>query len=87
MPRRPRYEVPAALPMRDLARLHCVESLKYVGGNKAKCARRLGISRHTLYDLLAEYRAAQPQPVREPSEPTLEERLSEVFQRLRQRSA
>jgi DNA-binding NtrC family response regulator len=48
----------SVLPLHEIQRRHVMRVLEHVGGNKSQAAEILGISRATIYQLLAEAKAA-----------------------------
>jgi two-component system response regulator HydG len=60
-------EIDDLVPLHELERLHILETLRSVGGNKALASRFLGLDRKTLYRKLRTYAeaAGEPPPVRE----------------------
>ena len=55
------------VPLHELERVHILETLRSVGGNKALASRFLGLDRKTLYRKLRAYAEASGEttPVRE----------------------
>jgi DNA-binding NtrC family response regulator len=60
-------EIDDLVPLHELERLHILETLRSVGGNKALASRFLGLDRKTLYRKLRSYAeaAGQPPPVKD----------------------
>jgi DNA-binding NtrC family response regulator len=60
-------EIDDLVPLQELERLHILETLRSVGGNKALASRFLGLDRKTLYRKLRSYAeaAGQPLPVKD----------------------
>ncbi|HEX6271859.1 MAG TPA: sigma-54 dependent transcriptional regulator [Polyangiaceae bacterium] len=54
----PKNEVDDLVPLHELERLHILETLRSVGGNKALASRFLGLDRKTLYRKLRAYAEA-----------------------------
>jgi len=50
---------PDLITLEELQRRHLLRVLDRVGGNKARAAEVLGVSRATVYDMLAKMKAAQ----------------------------
>jgi transcriptional regulator of acetoin/glycerol metabolism len=55
-------EIDDLVPLHELERLHILETLRSVGGNKALASRFLGLDRKTLYRKLRSYAEAAGQP-------------------------